>query len=371
MIARCPACAALRWMAFAVAPALCAVRSPAQSPPEVPPADAKAFSSLVEVAEKVKQLGPWENEYAQLERSMHNLWKENGWNDEADVYARDLALEVSKVPPWEFMKRIEVASSRIGERYGFSEEDGRRFQGMVMREVWGMMVHNAPVIVRHTSEMIEARAGQKPFSKEQIARWTQESEPLMKDVRERVDRLSTDIRQSFSPEQQNVFDRDFTSFNKRMTYFEVKRKNWAKGEWQPSDWGMQDDPIQTGKEPAATAAAVAPPKTGEALPDAAGGATPPAHWLPHDPTTWIAYVRSAEKTYKLDLAQRNSAAAIHAELLQRATKFSSTRTEALSAVLAAERPDHALYRPLCLLFEELRRRVDALATQVQRDQVKP
>jgi hypothetical protein len=334
-----------------------------------PPEPEQAMKALADATERVKELGPWEDEYAHIASALQNVWSQNGWTDESDLYARDLALDVSRIPPWEFTKRLELVSQRVSQRYSLAPGDVQRWQGMATREVFGFMLRHAPVIAKQAQEMVDTRARKQPFTAEQIARWTRDTEPLLADVRERVDKVSKEMREGLTPDQQAIFDRDFASFTKRFQHYQEQRKHWAQGRWKADDWGMQNDPIQSGSAAAPSdAAAIAPTPAAGAPPGAAPVAVVPTKWIPHDPTTWVAYVLATGQKLGFDQAQRNSAATIHEELLLRADKYMAKRKDALAAVDPSARAADPLYQPLCALFDELVRRVDALATTAQRDQ---
>lgn len=368
-----PPLAAMLILLTVAAPAL---RAQPEEPPSPDAAD--AMRSLFETTESVKAIGPWEDEYTNIAAALRTVWEQNGWNDEADLYARDLALDVSKIPPWEFTKRLELVSNRVKDRYSFSPAEAQRFQGLITRELFGFMIRHAPLIASQAREMVETRSKRQPFTSDQIARWVRDSEPLMGEIRERIATLNKEIRSGMNPEQQAIYDRDFASFSKRFDRYQEQRKVWAKGGWKPDHWGLQNDPIHRqavagASEAPATGPAETAPVPVVAAPAPAGAVAVvtvalPTRWVSHDPTTWIAYVLDRGQKLGFDQAQRNSAVTIHEELLLRADKYMAKRKEALAAVAESARSSDPLYHPVRTMFEELVRRLDALATTAQREQ---
>jgi hypothetical protein len=313
----------------------------------------EVYQKVFEITELVKGIGDWDTEYQNVARAVNTIWEQNGWTDEADIYARDMILDVAEIPPWDFMGRIQRFNEHVQERYDLTDEQSFRFLGVMWREAGAGLVKNFPVILKQTQEMIETRTQGQPFTPEQIAEWTKESEPLFNDFLQRADRASRQMRGLLDPEQQAVFDRDLKSFTKRVTHYAEKRKEWVQGGWRPSDWGMQDDPIQRAEH-------VQPGQQG-------AESTRIPRWLPHEPSTWFAYVLHAKKRYRFDAAQMEAAKSIHDELLERATAYAKLHAAQLRAVPKSERAVHKDYEVIRRLFTELKERIRSLVTRVQRD----
>jgi hypothetical protein len=372
-----------RWpRAAAIALALFAAALAARgqdAEPREPRGAARTATDIARLADSMRSLGPWEEQYRDIERAMDNLWRQNGWNDEADLFARRLMHEVARIPPWDFAGRVAKARELTTERYRLSEQQGNRMQGVFLREIGKLMLRNAPVIMRQGNEYIETRSQGRPFTAEQMVRWTEETEPFMRDIFAAHERIVADIRRDLSDEQREIFDRDIVSAEKRLTYWVEKRRVWEKGGWKAEDWGMQDDPMQSGA--GATTATTGAPAVAEqpaakaerdpATPSAAPRTRPVGPWLEHDPATWHAYLAFAKERYRFDTAQALAADSIYVEIMERASARLESLAEVIQAVPVPERGQHEALAPLRALFQELAERVVALATDAQRKEPAP
>lgn len=308
----------------------------------------------------------WEQEYASIKTAINNFWRQNGWDDEPQRFARDLALEVTAIPPWQFMQRFERFNQRVAERYDLTPTQRFQLQGGMIREAGRLLIGHADMIFDQAGEILEARREGRAFNADDIARWTKESEPLMTDARAVVDRLSAEMRASMNAKQRQVFDRDLKAFEKRWARIQEMRSQWAEGKWKAEDWGLQDEPQQRGAGPAdSLRGAPASSPLGPVMPDAA---TIP-RWVPHDPSTWFAYVLEVKRRYHLDAGQMTTAESIHAELVARATTYASRDGHRLLNIPEAERAAHPAYEPIRDLFQELKDRLDAVPTTAQRESV--
>ncbi len=262
----------------------------------------------------------WEAEHPNIKRAIVNVWNSNGWNDEADRFARELASEVSAIPPWRLTARLDLVTDRVAGRYDFSPDQRSRFQGALLREAGELLVRHGATILAHSKEAFQTRASGKPFTAEQVARWAKQGEPLLSDMRNSAERFIAQLEPTLTPQQREVLKRDQASYKKRLHRLNETVSAWASGKWQPADWGLQDDPIQSrGRAPMNPFELIreaAPSWTGAS---ASRGKVVIPRWLDYDPTTWFAYVLEVEKRYRLDAAQMGTAESIHAELLERAS----------------------------------------------------
>ncbi len=334
----------------------------------------------------------WDEEAERVRVAAEQLWQRNGWTDESDVFAREVAVEVTRIPPWDVAARLNLLKTRVAERYGLDEARSAQLQRSIIREAAGFLLRNSPALLEHGNEALRARAEGRPYTAEQVQRWAKALDPLMNDARASVDRLAREIEPGLSPDKKELFRRDMESFEKRAGYVDRMKTRWAEGKWTPEDWGMEKDPIQTGAlRPASPASAASgsspsggppaivptiPPGRSDPMtpteltitPEPPGsGATLPTRWIAHDPKTWIAYVLHVEKRFAFDAGQKTTAASIHAELYDRATDYLSAHRAELSAVPHAQRAQDPRYAPVVALFEELQRRLEALPTTRQRD----
>ncbi len=327
-----------------------------------PVSDPRVFEAFDQLADHTD----WDAEYPNIVRAIDNIWQRNGWNDESDIFARDLARELTAIPPWEPIKRLNVFGDRVAERYGLAEGQAQRFKSTVIRETANVLARNAGVMIRQVTEGMQARANGEPFTAEQVARWSKAADPALADLHERIDRLREELAVMVPPERQTVLERDVASYRKRRAVMDEMGKRWAAGNWRPDDWGMQNDPIQTGQHSAARLGAGVR-HVGEA--PQAGRLTPPTplpKWLSYEPTTWLSYVVEFRRKYGLEKGQVTTADSIHSELLARATNYVEDHAVALQAVPAEQRVEHEAYKPIVDLFGQLKERLDAIPTTAQR-----
>ena len=319
----------------------------------------------------------WNEEADRLRRAAEIVWQRNGWNEESDIFAREIACEVMAIPPWDVVARLNLLTKRITERYRLTEEAAGRFQTSLLGEAGRLLVRHGPVMIEKGREVLAARVRGEPYSPPQVAEWAKLLEPILADALVSADRLAGEIEPSLDVEHRRLFVRDQESFQKRMRYVHTMRTQWADGKWQPTDWGLEADPIQNRivppgpADPSVALGPDAPPVLLASSATELTTRTPLPQCVPHDPSTWITYVLEFETRLDLDAGQRSAAESIHSELVGRAGDYSKTHRDELFQVPVPERAIHSAYEPICAMFAELQARLDALPTTVQRASEKP
>ncbi len=362
---RARGCLVLALAAAALSVAPTSVYSFNEPSDEPEPAAAEGFRRLTKQMHRLD----WDKERPFIERALQNVWESSGWTDESDRFARDLACEVASIPPWEPLKRLHLFNERVTGRYGLSKDEKARFQNAVMREAGGLLMRHTGVILEQAREGMQARLRGKPFTAEQIRRWTKQSRPMVAEMRKSVDRLVVELRPMVEPGKRRILEGDVKSIKKRKRHMDVLRARWEKGQWEPEDWGLQNDPTHTTTppvgQPEAARAARKPPAapTGRQQPKP----TKIPHWVAYKPSTWFAYVLDCEKRFNLDAGQMSTADSIHAELLDRADRYAKAHADTLEAIPARERASHEAFEPIRSLFGELQSRLDVIPTTSQRD----
>jgi hypothetical protein len=338
--------------------------------PTNPASEPASLASFSDLKESLAGLN-WDEEAQRLRRAAETLWERNGWTDESDRFARDVACEVTAIPPWDVAARLNLLTMRVAERYGLNDESAMRLKGSVMREAGGFIMRNGGAIIENGREALVARARGEPYTAEQVAKWAKVLEPLLTDMRASVDRLGNEIKPSLDAEHQRLFDQDMQSVEKRTRYVDAMRTRWAEGRWQPTDWGLEADPIQSRAVPPRAL----DPSAAIPIPVAPAAQPSPNVSLPtcvsYDPATWFACVLEFEKRFQLDAGQKSTAQSIHAELVERAGDYAKTHREELRAVPTPGRMTDAAYEPIRALFAELQARLDALPTTAQQETYKP
>jgi len=341
-----------------------------------PARQASMFAQFSDLTETLAGFD-WDEEARRLRRAAEIVWQRNGWNEESDTFARDVACEVTAIPPWDVVGRLNLLTTRITERYELGEEAASRFRTSLLGEAGRLLIRHGPVIIEKGREVLAGRVRGEPYTPQQVAEWAKFLEPVLADAQVSADRLAEEILPSLDAEHKLLLDRDRESFQKRTKYVDAMRTRWSEGKWQPTDWGLEADPIQNRAAPPVppdplAAAPPAEPPVIPNLPVAEPAAPAPLpKWVAHDPRTWYAYVLQFEIRFDLDAGQRSTAESIHGELVERAGDYSKTHREELLAVPVAERAAHAAYEPICAMFFELQIRLDALPTTAQRETRKP
>ena len=324
------------------------------------PKSEDALGGLSSLAEAFQQIGDWDEQYEPIATATRRLWEQNDWNEEADVYARDALLKVARIPPWELGRRLDKLTELSAERYSLTPRQTQAFRRRVVTDASKFMFRHAGVILEQAQEMIAARGSGEPFSAEQVARWTRENEPLMQDGKRVFAEFLDDFELTMTPEQKAILARDRRSADKRLRYLDEQRAQWAQGNWDPSAWGLPDDPAL---RPDASKPA---PQVGRQ-----GSLAPVTRWKDYDPKTWIAYLRHFERQYALDPGQTTAAESIHAETLERAETYMQGRAAELALVPEEDRDTHPVFAPVRALFSELQERFAALLTRAQRTEQEP
>ena len=318
----------------------------------------------------------WDELSPHFVQMLDRVFERNGWNDESDQFARKVASRVAEIPPWDMAGRFGVLSDEVSQRYGLSPQQTAGFQRAVLRETAGMLVRHGPKMWQQAQEALQGRSQGKPYTIEQIARWAKDADPLFREIETSANRIAEEVGRGLPEEKKKVLDGDMAGFHKRQKAVEQMNRRWAQGQWKPDEWGLEDDPIQTGgRANAAAAAAPAPVSNSVPSPSAPtplvvpGVQAPPIpdRWVEHAPATWIALVIEIGKRYSLDKGQMDAAWSIHDELVERAQRHVQSNASVLAEIPAAQRGTHEAYRPIRDLFGELRSRLEAIPTSAQRE----
>jgi hypothetical protein len=326
---------------------------------------ASPAGSLNELLSEVRKFGEWEDQYEYWAPSIKDYWERQDWNSEADLFARDLVLDVGKIPPWEMRTRLNRFNELLVERYDLTDDQERMVQRRLVRETAGFLLKHTPVLLSQTREWLDLYEENGEITPELVARWTRESEDLVRDAQARVNRAAKEFAGEFTAEQRAILERDLASSLKRQVYYNTLRERWLKGGWRPEDWRMKT----------ARAAEAFRPSNRKSKGRAEAKAEPrlPSQttrnlvglWKDYDPSTWIHFVRRFEQYYRLDEGQRTSARSIHTEVVARADHFLEVRREALEAIPVTDRSKNPAYGPVRRIFTELQLRLEALCTTAQ------
>ncbi len=308
-----------------------------------------------ELTAKAQQLGDWSEQYHIVTDVINNIWEQNNWNTEADLFARDTALRIQRIAPWKFEDRMEVLVGSVKERYHFDENQTRQFQEKLYQEMWGLTLKYGPALMGNARDMLDTRLRGEPFTARQVARWARAFDPLMKDFEGDVNRIAADFGAMLTDEQRRIFERDLQSVNKRMTHFVQSSEAWKRGAWRAEDWGLQNDPIHQ-------------PENKIRLAQNALNQMLERSVLAHDESTWRRYVRGFITLYELDQAQRKACTTILDDMVTRAKRYRAGKGDDIKKLTPIERSAHALLEPVRTMFTELKSRLNVIPTENQRKQ---
>jgi len=315
---------------------------------------ARGLAQIGGITSQLRQLGEWEDFYETVAPGIDEFWQRRGWHDEADEFARRTLHDVAAIPPWEFQNRMNHLLGAVRDRYGLNEEQYKDMQSRTYQFIGGMVWRHGRMFYNHTREMVETRVRGEPFSAEQVARWTRESEPVFHEERERLEQMAAEFAQALSPEQQEIYQRDVASYNRRMQAVDELRKRWEAGDWQPEDWGLQRDPLHQEVIERRAQDAAHPAESAEAPAEA------------YDESAWARYVRDYIRRFDLDDAQATAAWSILHELEARAADYRRLHRVELQQVAPENVQAAPPYQPIRAMFEELRRRLLPIPTDAQR-----
>jgi hypothetical protein len=323
-----------------------------------------------EVGELAQQLGDWSGQYPVIEDVVRNIWKDNGWTSEADLFARDTAMEVSRIPPWQFNQRMTKLADAIDGRYQLNDQQRGQLRTLVYKESLHMLGRYGATTLGNFREMLQSRLDGEPITPEQVARWEKAMDPLIGDLRKDIERLRGEFGGMLNEDQKKILERDLQSANRRMDHYLKAREAWKRGEWQASDWGLQDDPVQNGRGSGGK------PETLAGKSAAGGGADKPKSATPtsaipegvalaFDESTWETFVRAFIAHYMLDASQEKKCLAIMDGLVEQARHYRQRHKEELEKITHMAAMSAQAYEPIRMLYLDLKKRLDPIPTDAQ------
>jgi hypothetical protein len=380
---------------------LAQAEAPDAQPEESQPAKPPTFN---EILSEAQNMGPWEENAALESQAFDEFFTRNGWAGPEHDFARDLIHHVNQIPPWDQQARQNAFLDVVQERLTLTPDQRRLLNRRMQQESFRMTINNFVKVAPTALEVIKTRASGKPFTSEQVARWTKVFRPIAEEARESIERVSRDLARTMDESQRAILKKDLDAFVERHRDVTGQMLRWEKGEWEAADWGLTNDPIQRGERlspeeraalgldddqsemdadtetaqlMAAAEAARAVPLAGQAENAAAAAATSDEH-------AWARYVREFCARHDCTDEQKKSAEGILKDMLSRAERWrvsTEKKRESLKAQLAeAGNPDDKTAlndklaeaeAPLKRMFEELKKRLDVLLTAEQRSRAKP
>jgi len=300
--------------------------------------------SLQALLRDARRLGPWERNRQVLNDAVASMWRRHGWTSESDEFARKVVEEVSKHPPWQLSERFDTFCETLADRYDLDGSQRRELRTVVTRDVWAMFFRHAHAVLQVGKELVETRVSGQPFGRDQVARWSKLMRPVVGEIRRTLDGWAAGLEGELGPEQQLLLKHDVAAYRRRLTDSDKLMRKWAKGQWQPKEWGLEKDPLHGGAPVEVTSA---PVKRSLAKPAASTVIAADA---------WDRYVRKFISRYGLDESQQVTGWSILAEIRARAAARDAG-TEA--------KVDQAFSE---MLFGELKKRLEMIPTASQRSE---
>lgn len=327
------------------------------------------ISQIQTLQEQAKNMGPWETEAGLLRDAHINIFQKNGWTGESDQFTLELMHQVTRIAPWNAAEREDVFLSGLQNRMNLTHDQ----RGLVARE---MRLESMNVTMKHIKDVLpvaleiaQVRARQEPFTAEQVQKWSGKFKPLLSDALASVQKVAGKLDKTMTEEQRALLDKDMKALLKRHADVEKMVDNWQAGHWNPTEWGLDNDPIH--------AAAMYEYRLKEAAKDglvnlALSKEKPDVVATAKDKSAWRLYVEWFCNFYTCDDQQRATAEGILTSSLKRATNFLQARGQEIgkaeqlrdAAQTDAQREIHAaelarLQQPLEDIFKELCARLEA------------
>ena len=216
----------------------------AQEPkPSNPSPDLKAMQQIQEDAQK---LGDWDNQYRVIEDATDNIFQQQGWTSESDVWSRSVFRNVGRVSPWKPQERQKIFLDELQQRYKLTLDQRTALDGDIQREAMGVAMKHFKETLPVAMEILKTRAANQPFTAEQVQRWSKTIKPVMDDSMTAVERVVGKLDKTMTEEQRAALQGDLKAFRKRHQDMQKMVYKWQAGNWNPTDWVLQNDPIHAG-----------------------------------------------------------------------------------------------------------------------------
>lgn len=342
---------------------------------KLPDDQAKQVEEAMEVA---KQIGPWENQIPLIEDAADNIFQQQGWNSPEDQFARTVMRDVGRIPPWDPVARQDAFLNAVQSRWSLSHDQRSQLDTTVQREAMMMTLKHFKDVLPVMVDITRARASNQPFTPEQVQQWVTRLRPLIDESGQAIQRVTQQLDRTMTDDQRKQMQADLAAFNRRHSDVTKLVQKWQSGQWTPTDWGLQNDPVhapvmaQYASRDANRDSLVAQAQLKQPMDDKR---------FATDETEWDKYVRQFCQTYRCDESQINQAAGILKNSKTEAINYRNGRKsdiEKLQQLLASAtnptaRASHQadldrLLRPINDLFERLKKQLTALLTTQQREQ---
>lgn len=214
-----------------------------EAPPKTPVPTPEQMEQAQQLQKQGEEMGSWDQQYLIMDQATENVFERHGWKSESDEYARSLARDVGRIPFWQPQERQEVFMNSLQGRYQLTENQKTQLNGWVQHEAIMTTARHFKDLAPIAMEVVRARADGKPFTPEQVQKWSQKLEPLMGEALAATQRVTDKLKKTMTPEQQAKLDADIKALQRRHEDMVKDVQRWKEGKWTPMDWGLQNDPI--------------------------------------------------------------------------------------------------------------------------------
>lgn len=331
-----------------------------------PPAD--ALRQISELQEKTKNIS-WDQEAQFLHQAHANIFKANGWNSEPDQFALNLLHQITNVTPWNPKQREELFLNGVQARLGLTADQRQLIADQMRQESMQFGMKHFGTMFPIVMEAIQTRIEQKPYTPEQVQKWSRDLRPVMDDAIATLQRATGKLESTMTDQQRQRLRADMDALLKRHKDVEKMVERWQSGQWNPTDWGLDNDPIHAAavnewraKEANRNALAAAAMASAGQEPKFDGG----------NESEWRKYVQWFIAHYKCDDRQQSQAESILKSCEKEAADYLRSRgkdiEKAESMRTSADSPEKRkmaedevvrLRRPIAEMFERLKKRLDS------------
>jgi hypothetical protein len=298
----------------------------------------------------------------------------------------------------------------MSQDFRFDEAQASDAQRVFKENVLNFIKENQREFTKLANDFLEKRLGTEAPTPEEVAEWAQRAQPMLEKTRTFVTKVSDEMREFMTDEQQIKMDASLAAFEVASNFLDRRLSSWSEGgfnaatEW-PRNPGVQKFDDEQAKqlqiamedirrqklglaprqpaEPQAAEAVVPVGSTPEAAEAAARDAKPaPAAKTgtkaePKD--EWTKYVEAFIAKYNLDATQAQKAMVQLNEATRKRDEFLRSKGRQMEqveksfksaatpdAVKAAEEQYQTLMQPVDRIFSKLKENLDRLPNREQR-----
>lgn len=339
---------------------------------------ADAEKKFNDLQEQAKKIGPWDQEAQTIHQAHVNVFQMNGWTSESDQYALSLLQQVTNISPWNPKQREETFLNGVQSRLSLSAMQRQLVADEMRRESMQIAMKHMGSMFPVVMEIAQTRAEQKPFTPEQIQKWSQNLKPIMDDAMAALQRTSKKLEATMSEDQRQKLKTDLDAVVRRHNDVEKMVQKWQAGQWNPTEWGLDNDPIHAAAM-AEYRAKVA--QTNAKVAVATANLTSSPNINTANETEWRKYVQWFVAYYTCDERQVSQAEGILKSCEKEAADYLRSRGREIEQVEArratadsdskkelADTELARLRRPISEIFERLKKRLNTqvLTTEQRR-----